>query len=252
MVIQRQNVLGVQISAVNMPQAIEIIELWIKNGDPNYICVTPAHGVMECQHSPELQQIFNQSGLTTPDGMSIVWLLRLLGHKNVRRVYGPDLLQEICSVSKDKGYKHFFYGGAPGIPEQLATKLIEQFPGLNVVGTYSPPYRSLTTNEDAQIIQMINKSGADIVWVGISTPKQEIWMHEHLGKLKPPVLIGVGAAFDFLSGNKKQAPKWIQKSGFEWFFRLANEPTRLWKRYIQYPLFIILVLAQILGISKYD
>jgi N-acetylglucosaminyldiphosphoundecaprenol N-acetyl-beta-D-mannosaminyltransferase len=247
----RKNILGVQISATNMAAAVEYVQESIDNVSQQYICVTPAHGVMECQTNPELRRIFNSSGLTTPDGMAIVWILELLGHKQVSRVYGPDLLLAVCEKSLETGWRHFFYGGAPGIPEKLAERLCERFPGLQVAGVYSPPYRPLTAEEDQDVIRMINESRADIVWIGISTPKQEMWMSEHLGKLDAPVLIGIGAAFDFHSGAKKQAPKWIQRSGLEWLFRLATEPRRLWRRYIQYPYFGLLVLGQLLGLKKY-
>jgi N-acetylglucosaminyldiphosphoundecaprenol N-acetyl-beta-D-mannosaminyltransferase len=247
----RGNILGVLVSTVNMPSTIQTIGEWISHKTPNYVCVTPAHGVMDCQKQPELKQIFNNSGLTTPDGMAIVWLLKFLGHKEVSRVYGPDLMLALCEKSLETGWSHFFYGGAPGVADQLAYSLCLRFPGLNIAGNFSPPYRSMSAEEDFTVIKNINGSNADILWVGISTPKQEIWMAEHVGKLKAPVLIGVGAAFDFLSGTKKQAPKWMQRSGLEWLFRLATEPQRLWRRYLQYPYFALLVVAQLTGIKKY-
>lgn len=247
----RLNILGVNISAINMHQAIASVDAWISQEKKNYICVTPAHGIMECQRQPELRQLFNASGLTTPDGMSIVWLLRLHGHKHVNRVYGPDLMLAICEHSLHRGYRHYLYGGAPGIPEKLSESLQSKYPGLQIVGTYSPPFHPLTPEEDQIITEQINAAQPDIVWVGISTPKQERWMAEHLGNISAPVLIGVGAAFDFLSGNKKQAPRWIQHSGLEWLFRLASEPRRLWKRYAMYPVFLLLVLAQMLKINDF-
>jgi N-acetylglucosaminyldiphosphoundecaprenol N-acetyl-beta-D-mannosaminyltransferase len=145
-----------------------------------------------------------------------------------------------------RGYRHYFYGGAPGIAERLSARLQERFPGLQVVGTYCPPFRPLTQDEDWQVIETIRAAQPDIVWVGISSPKQEYWMRDHVERLGVPALIGVGAAFDFHSGAKRQAPRWIQRSGFEWLFRLANEPLRLWPRYRQYPRFVWLVLRQLL------
>jgi N-acetylglucosaminyldiphosphoundecaprenol N-acetyl-beta-D-mannosaminyltransferase len=157
----------------------------------------------------------------------------------------------VCEASKEKGYKHFFYGGMEGVPELLKEKLTARFPHLQVVGTYSPPFRALTPEEDAAICQQIDDSGADIVWVGLSTPKQERWMSSHIGKFKAPVMVGVGAAFDFHAGLKKQAPKWMQKRGLEWFFRLVSEPRRLGKRYlINNPKFIGLVALQMLGVRR--
>ncbi|MBA4385638.1 MAG: glycosyltransferase [Anaerolinea sp.] len=248
----RVNILGVGISAINMTQALEAIDWWIAQRQPHYICVTPVHGVMDCYHQPELRPIFNRSGLTTPDGMPIVWLLRLKGYRHVDRVYGPDLMLALCEHSLAKNYRHFFYGGTEGVPELLAEKLQLRFSALQVVGTCSPPFRPLTPEEDEQVVEMIQAAGPDIVWVGLSTPKQERWMAEHLGKINAPVMIGVGAAFDFHAGLKKQAPRWMQRSGLEWFFRLVTEPKRLWKRYlINNPLFVILVLAQSLGLKRY-
>jgi N-acetylglucosaminyldiphosphoundecaprenol N-acetyl-beta-D-mannosaminyltransferase len=234
-----------------MTQAVEAIEDWIKQGHQRYVCVTPAHAVMECYLQPELRPIFNNSGLTTPDGMAIVWLLRLTGRNQVNRVYGPDLMLSVCERSIDRGYKHFFYGGVPGVANELTARLQTRFPGLRVAGTYSPPFHSLSSREDEALVERINRTLPDIVWIGISTPKQERWMSEHVGKLSAPVLIGVGAAFDFLSGRKKQAPRWIQRSGMEWLFRLASEPRRLWRRYSNYPLFVLLALAQALKLKRF-
>jgi N-acetylglucosaminyldiphosphoundecaprenol N-acetyl-beta-D-mannosaminyltransferase len=184
--------------------------------------------------------------------MSVVWLLKMMGYRNVSRVYGPDLMESICQYSSNnRQFRHFLYGGAEGIPELLSEMLRIDNPNLNVVGTYSPPFRPLTAEEDRDIVAQINVAEPDIVWVGISTPKQERWMSNHVDAINAPVLIGVGAAFDFLSGNKNQAPKWIQQSGFEWLFRLLNEPKRLWRRYIEYPYFLILILSQLLRLKIY-
>ncbi len=246
------NILGVNISTINMGQALSTINAWIENKKNNYICVTGVHGVMELQRSPRLRQIHNHAGLVTPDGMPLVWLSRLHGCKNTRRVYGPDLLLAVCQRSPVNGWKHYFYGGAPGVAEQLASRLTEKFPGLAVAGCDTPPFRPLTPEEDLTAVNKINDSHADIVWVGLSTPKQEIWMAEHLGKVTAPVMIGVGAAFDFHAGVKKQAPHWMQRSGLEWLFRLATEPRRLWKRYlINNPLFMGLIFLQLTGLKKF-
>jgi N-acetylglucosaminyldiphosphoundecaprenol N-acetyl-beta-D-mannosaminyltransferase len=184
--------------------------------------------------------------------MPLVWLSRLQGFHHVERVYGPDLMLALCERLAAKGYRHFFYGGAEGVPEQLASVLQKRFPGLQVAGTFSPPFRSLTADEDDRIVQMINAAAPDIVWVGLSTPKQERWMAGHRERLTAPVLIGVGAAFDFLTGRKPQAPRWMQRAGLEWLFRLLTEPRRLWRRYlINNPLFVALVVLQALGVRRY-
>lgn len=249
----RVNILGVGISAITMQTTLAVIDGWIARREPHYVCVATVHGVMECQRDPALRRIYNRSGLTTPDGMPLVWLSRLSGFPSVERVYGPDLLLALCEHGLDRGYRHFFYGGGPGVAEALAARLRARFPGLQIVGTYTPPFRPLTPAEDAAMVATINAAGPDIVWVGLSTPKQDRWMAEHVGRLTAPVLIGVGAAFDFHSGRKRQAPRWMQRSGLEWLFRLSQEPRRLWRRYLIYnPLFVALVLLQWSGLRRYS
>jgi N-acetylglucosaminyldiphosphoundecaprenol N-acetyl-beta-D-mannosaminyltransferase len=242
------SVLGVHVSAVDMEMALETIQSWIARAERHYVCVSGVHGLMESHRDPGLRRIHNAAGLVTPDGMPLVWLCRLMGFSHVRRVYGPDLMLALSDRSVIPGYRHFYYGGAPGVVETLAVRMQQRFPGLRVVGTYSPPFRPLTPAEDDQIVARINASGADIVWVGISTPKQERWMAEHLGRLRSRVMIGVGAAFDFHAGVKEQAPYWMQRSGLEWLYRLRQEPRRLWRRYlINNPYFLCLMLLQLLG-----
>jgi N-acetylglucosaminyldiphosphoundecaprenol N-acetyl-beta-D-mannosaminyltransferase len=246
------NILGIQVSAINMDMTLEIIQSWIQKRERHYVCVAAVQSIMECQRDETLRHIFNDAGLVTPDGMPLVWLSRLNGHTHVRRVYGPDLMLALFSQSTLKGYRHFLYGGAPGVPERLSQSLHKKFSGVRIVGCHSPPFRTLSVDEDANIVQMINKSEADIIWVGLGTSKQEHWIAEHMDRLNAIILIGVGAAFDFHAGVKKQAPLWIQRSGLEWLFRLATEPGRLWRRYlINNPLFILLILSQILGIKRY-
>jgi N-acetylglucosaminyldiphosphoundecaprenol N-acetyl-beta-D-mannosaminyltransferase len=245
------NVLGVLVSPVSMAEAVRRVDGWIARQERNYVTVTPAHAVMDAYRDPDLRRIFNASGLTTPDGMSIVWLLRLRGHRDVERVYGPDLLLEVCRHGLEKGYRHFLFGGEEGVAETLRRKLEERFPGLQIVGTWSPPFGAITEREERSTVERINAATPDVVWVGLSTPKQERWMAAHLGRLAAPVMVGVGAAFDFLSGRKHQAPRWIQRTGLEWMFRLATEPRRLWPRYRRYPLFVLLATAQLLGLKRY-
>jgi N-acetylglucosaminyldiphosphoundecaprenol N-acetyl-beta-D-mannosaminyltransferase len=240
------NILGVKVNAVNMEQTLETVDGWIERGESNYICVTSVHGVMESQRNEKLRQIHNRAGLVVPDGMPLVWLSKHNGHKHVTRVYGPDLMLKLCEHSIVKGYRHFIYGGHPDIPEKLKAKLCELYPGFQVAGMYSPPFRRLSSEEDREIVDKINQAEPDIVWVGLGTPKQERWMAEHIDKLNASTLIGVGAAFDYISGRVKQAPIWMRNCGLEWFFRLMVEPKRLWKRYTRnHPLFVCLVLAQL-------
>ncbi len=250
---ERVNILGVGASAIDMHLALALIEHWIAREEAAYVCVAGVHGVMEAQRDPHLRRVFNQAGLVTPDGMPLVWLSRLHGHPAVRRVYGPDLLLAACQRSLTAGWKHYFYGGAPGVAELLIERLCRRFPGLAIAGHATPPFRPLSPAEDQEAVERINASGADIVWVGLGAPKQEFWMAAHLGRIAAPVMIGVGAAFDFHAGMKRQAPLWMQRSGLEWLFRLASEPTRLWRRYLlNNPAFVLLVVLQAIGIKKYS
>ncbi len=253
MPIERVDVLGVHVSAINMPLALETIEDWIARRERHYVCVTGVHGIMESQQDESLRRIHNAAGLVTPDGMPLVWVSRLKGQRHVNRVYGPDLMLALCERSAAKGYRHYLYGGMEGVPERLAANLQRRFPGLLFVGMHSPPFGSMSDERDEQITGMINDTAPDIVWVGLSTPKQEQWMAAHTDRLTAPVLIGVGAAFDFHAGLKKQAPRWMQRGGLEWLFRLVSEPGRLWKRYlINNPKFVFDIILQLTGLRHYE
>lgn len=249
--IKRVNILGIGVSAINMTQTIALVRGWIENKERIYITVSPTHTIMDCHENPELRGIVNRSALVTPDGMAVVWLLRGKGHKKVSRVYGPDLVQALCDVSQNTGWQHYFYGGQSGTCTQLVEELMKHYPALQVAGSFEPPYRAIEDSIEEKEIRQINESHADIVWIGLGSPKQEYWMSSNRERLKAPVLIGVGAAFDFLSGEKQQAPRWVQRSGFEWFYRLLQEPKRMWGRYKKYPLFCWLVLRQIWGFENY-
>ena len=243
--IERFNVLGVGVSAISMADALAAIERWIAERTPNYVCITGVHGVMESQNDAELKEIHHRAGMATPDGMPLVWLARLGGKKHVQRVYGPDLMLEVAALSVRKGYRHFFYGGGEGVVDLLATRMQQRFPGLLIVGTHTPPFRPLTDEEDQAVVDEINAAAPDIVWVGLSTPKQEYWMARHIGRVNASVMVGVGAAFDFHAGLKRQAPRWMQRSGLEWAFRLGTEPKRLAWRYLKNnPRFVLRVAVQ--------
>jgi N-acetylglucosaminyldiphosphoundecaprenol N-acetyl-beta-D-mannosaminyltransferase len=245
--VERVEVLGVNVSVINMQDAIAAVEAWIASRSRTYVCITGAHGVIESQTDAELRGIHNRAGLVTPDGMPLVWVSRLLGHRRTSRVYGPDLMRALTAVSATKGYRQFYYGGNDGVAALLAATMARQHPGLVVCGTHTPPFRKLTAEEDAAVVETINTAKPDIVWVGLSTPKQEYWMASHMGRIDAPVMIGVGAAFDFLTGLKRQAPPWMQRSGLEWLFRLVSEPRRLWRRYASIvPRFIALAAAQLM------
>ncbi len=208
--------------------------------------------MMESQRDPALRATLCRSGLTTPDGMPLVWLSKRQGFRHVERVYGPDLMLAVCAPSVEKGYRHFLYGGDEELVGTLAACLRQRYPGLRIVGTYAPPFRSLTMDEDAEIVRLINDARPDIVWVGLSTPKQERWMAEHHGRITASVIVGVGAAFDFHAGRKRQAPLWMQRHGLEWLFRLLQEPKRLWRRYLlNNPRFVALVLMQAFRLRRW-
>jgi N-acetylglucosaminyldiphosphoundecaprenol N-acetyl-beta-D-mannosaminyltransferase len=228
----RVDVLGVRISAIDMAQAVAEVSRWITDGERRYVCVTGVHGVMESQRDPALRRIHNESGLTTPDGMPMVWAGRRAGAGHMTRVYGPDLMLELCALAAERGWSSYFYGGREGVPELLAERLSARFPGLKVAGTYSPPFRPLTPAEDDEVVARINDAAPDLVWVGLSTPKQEHWMAAHVGRLHVPALLGVGAAFDIHAGLLPQAPPLLQRNGLEWAYRLVKEPKRLWRRYV--------------------
>jgi N-acetylglucosaminyldiphosphoundecaprenol N-acetyl-beta-D-mannosaminyltransferase len=240
------DVLGVRVNVLDIDRTLDVLDQWITEGYRQYVCVTGVHGVMESRRDETLRQIHNNAGLVTADGMPLVWWSRVQGWHHARRVYGPDLLLACCERSITTGYRHFFYGGAEGVADLLARRLSRRYPGLAVAGTYTPPFRALTPQEDEAVVNLINDATPDVVWVGLSTPKQEYWMAQHVGRLQAAALIGVGAAFDFHAGLKPQAPRWMQTSGLEWLFRLGTEPRRLWKRYlVNNPAFLWLAFQEL-------
>jgi N-acetylglucosaminyldiphosphoundecaprenol N-acetyl-beta-D-mannosaminyltransferase len=246
------NILGIQVSATNLNESVKQINTWIANRTRTYVCVTGIHGIMESKRNHELRAIHNRADLVTPDGMPLVYLSRLAGFGESGRVYGPDLMDEVCKQSLPLGHRHFFYGTTAATLSELTKRLCQKYPGLRVVGSYSPPFRGLSPEESSEIAAYINEAAPDIVWVGLSTPKQEFWMARHRNLVKAPVLIGVGAAFDFHAGTVRQAPRWLQPLCLEWLFRLAMEPRRLWKRYlVNNPSFLTELLLQWLRIRQY-
>jgi N-acetylglucosaminyldiphosphoundecaprenol N-acetyl-beta-D-mannosaminyltransferase len=244
----RYNVLGIGVSALTLAQAADLVVGVRGHLRRGYVCCGTAAGFTAARADPALRLIFNESWLTTPDGMPLVWL----GPRGVERVYGPDLMLAVCDTGRAAGLTHFLLGGVHGVAEDLKQKLTARFPGLAIIGTFSPPYRPLDANELTALRAEIACVRPDVIWVGLGTPKQEHFMAEHWRTLDAGVLIGVGAAFDFHSGRVRQAPRWIQRSGFEWLFRLCTEPRRLGRRYLTTtPLFALRVLAQKAGLKKY-
>jgi N-acetylglucosaminyldiphosphoundecaprenol N-acetyl-beta-D-mannosaminyltransferase len=248
----RINILGVGVSVLNLDTATELIAEAIKNREKGYICVTGVHGVSEAQNDPAFKKILNRSFLCTPDGMPLVWIGRLRGYSEMKRVYGPDLMKRVCEWSRSNNCVHFLYGGMPGVADDLKKRLETDYPGIKVGATFTPPFRPLSPDEEKELIALVDKIRPDIIWVGLSTPKQERFMAEYLYRLNTTLMIGVGAAFDFLTGRVKQAPRWIQRIGLEWFFRMCCEPKRLATRYLKNnPLFILRLFMQATGLKKY-
>ncbi len=246
------DVLGVKVSAINLGQAVSLAEQWVATGKPGYICVTGVHGVMEAQSDLCFRRILNNAVINTPDGMPMTWVGRLQGFEHMDRVYGPDFMTAMCQLSVERGYRNFLYGGKPGVAEFLSETLQTRFPGLQMVGTYTPPFRSLTPEEETEVIAQVRESGAQIVWVGLSTPKQERFMARYVDALQVPLLVGVGAAFDYHTGHIRDCSAWVKRAGLQWLHRLLQDPRRLWKRYLlNNPAFLWHIAWQLLGFRKY-
>ena len=245
--------LGVGISLINMDIALDRLDRWVAERARDYVTICTVHTVMDCRRDERLRQIVNAGGMTTPDGMPLVWLSRLAGHRYVSRVYGPDLMLAEMAASQARGHRHFFYGGQAGVAVRLAANMRRRFPGVSIVGTLTPPMGTAEELCNAPTAAAINAAQPDIVWVGLTAPKQERWMACMRPQLEAPVLIGVGAAFDFHTGRVAQAPRWMQRAGLEWLFRLLHEPRRLWRRYlIDNPWFLWELARQKLGLKRYD
>ncbi len=247
------HVLGVNVSVGTVASAHDQVRQWIDQRDRQFVTITGAHGIIESQRDADLMAIHNRAGMVTADGMPLVWMSRAQGCREAERVYGPDLMRHSLRQSMDGSIRHYLYGGLPDALDALQTAIARDYPGVVIAGAYSPPFRKVGELEDAQVIEEINGTRPDIVWVGLSTPKQEYWMANHLEKLNAHALIGVGAAFDFLAGRKAQAPRYIQRSGFEWLYRMVTEPKRLASRYMDIvPRFAMLSGLQLTGIKKWQ
>jgi N-acetylglucosaminyldiphosphoundecaprenol N-acetyl-beta-D-mannosaminyltransferase len=248
----RVNILGVGVSALNMDAALQASQELLDSNGRGYVCVTGVHGIIEAQDDEHFRGILNNSHLTTPDGMPTVWCGRLSGFKSMSRVYGPDYMLALCEQSVSKGYRHFLYGGKEGIAEQLRDELMRRFPGILIVGTYTPPFRPLNPAEQEALTLQLDAAKVDILWCGLSTPKQERFIAANLELLPVKLMVGVGAAFDLLSGNLSEAPDWMKQSGLQWLYRLIKEPRRLWRRYLlNNPRFVGLLLLQLTGLRRF-
>ena len=238
------DVLGVKISALTLDGAADLIEKWIVNGAKEYVNVCTSGTVLECYDQPRLAEIVNNAGMATPDGMPLVWLGRWRGFQ-ISRVYGPDLMLKMSNQGRVRRLRHYYYGSTDIVLNRLRNRLVQRFPGLEVAGMHAPPFRALTADEIVATAALINAAHPDIVWVGLGTPKQDEWVGQFRPLLEAPVLVAVGAAFDFHAGTVRQAPRWVMHMGLEWLFRLLMEPRRLWRRYlVGNSRFVVLVLWQ--------
>jgi N-acetylglucosaminyldiphosphoundecaprenol N-acetyl-beta-D-mannosaminyltransferase len=232
---QTASVLDVPLALTDYARTLEWMDDMIDARERGYVCVCNVHTVMASGEDPELRAALRGSALNVPDGQPLVWAINSLGHSLAGRVYGPELMSRACDHAAENGLRFYLYGGRnQGALVQLALNLRQRHPGVRIVGGYSPPHRPLTDEERAAVAAEIERSGADVVWVGIGVPKQEKWMAQMRPLLETPLLIGVGAAFDFHAGLVPQAPNWIQEAGLEWAYRLVHEPRRLWRRYLRY------------------
>ncbi len=239
-------ILGMRVDGTDYGAAAERVQVWAGAGLSKYVCIATVNNVMEAHDAAEYKRIMNEADMVTPDGMPLVWGLKLLGHKNATRVYGPDLTPILLAMAEEQNIPVGFYGGSPSALTQLITVVRTRFLALNIGYAFSPPFRPLTAEEDNAVVAAINDSGIKILFIGLNSPKQDYWMAAHKDRIRC-VTIGVGAAFDFIAGTKRQAPRWMMRHGLEWLFRLSTEPRRLWKRYLKHnPRFIILFGVQLL------
>ena len=252
----KKSVLGVQISTTSYGEVVDVCRDWIREREMRdsgrYICVTSVHGIVTAIKQSKLKAVLNRADIATPDGMPVVWALRSFGAKAQTRVYGPDLMLAMCRDAERCGHRIYLYGATDETLAKLSERLLDLFPTLSIVGKWAPPFRPLTPEEDEAAVKRILDSGADLIFVGMSTPKQDFWMHEHAARFPGAILVGVGAAFLFHAGMVPQAPAWMQRHGLEWFFRLCMEPARLWRRYLlETPVFLPLWALQKMGILKF-
>jgi len=246
------DILGVRVSAINMKQALEIADNWISAGTPGYARVTSVHGIIEAQHDRRYRNVINSATFNLPDGMPLSWAGWLQGFPEMDRVAGPDFMYEMCKLSVEHGYRNYFYGGEPGVAELLKQSLQAKLPGLQVVGTYTPPFRPLTLAEEHEVIARIREARPDIVWIGLGAPKQEPFMAHFVDKLQVPLMFVVAAAFDYHTGRIRDCSHWVKRAGLQWLHRLAQDPRRLWKRYLKSnPAFLWHIAWQLSGLRRY-
>ena len=243
---QKVNILDVAVSRYNLQETMEELSRAIRKGEKLRVSVTPVNCILWARKDESLKRIYNSADIVTADGVPVVWASKFLGEPIRGRVTGLDLLPRFSAIAAKEGFSFFFLGAGEGVGQQLADKLTEMHPGLIVSGIYSPPYADkFSDEENKKMIELINQSEADVLWVSLTAPKQDFWIAEHFDRLNVSVAVGVGAAFDVVCGNIKRSPEWMQKAGLEWLYRFFQEPGRLFKRYfIEAPIFIPLIIKQ--------
>ncbi|MCC7250774.1 WecB/TagA/CpsF family glycosyltransferase [Hyphomicrobium sp.] len=245
--IARVRVAGAPVSVVDMDKVLDTFGQWVGSGRDRVVLLRDVHGAMCARKNDLVREAQEAAELVLPDGVPLTWAARLAGQSGISRVCGIDLLPRVCRHGVTRQWRHFFYGASPNVADQLAVIMREQFPGIAIVGTHCPPFRPLTADEDAEICAKIREAKPDFVWVSLSTPKQDLWMQEHRGRLGGVTMIGVGGAFEINAGLISRAPMWMQRSGLEWLYRLAQEPGRLWKRYFEcLPRFAVLATLELI------
>ncbi|WP_298723771.1 WecB/TagA/CpsF family glycosyltransferase [uncultured Ferrovibrio sp.] len=239
----RPDVFGVPLSALTMDEVLASIDEWIRREERHYICTIDVHALVESQFALDVRDIYRSAAIAAPDGMPLVWLLRYAGHSQADRICGPDLMPAVFRQSQSKGYRHFLYGSSEETLSMLRCELNRNFPGARVVGHHSPPFRPLSPEEEREVDRLVNAAEPDIVWVGLGAPKQDRWMAAHRSRLNAPILIGVGGAFEMMAGKVRRAPPIIRRTGFEWVFRMIQEPRRLSGRYLKSNIQFLMMLA---------
>lgn len=247
----RANVLGIPVDAVNMERALALIAEWLESGRKGYVCALGVHGIMEALRSPAVGNAVRGAAIALPDGTPTVWVGRAQGHRGMDHVTGPAIMRAIFGRPDFAGYSHFLYGGKPGVAGELARSLSSQFSSAKIVGTYTPPFRELTYAEECKLTAEIDRLGPDIVWVGISTPRQELFMQRMLPRLNVRMMFGVGAAYDLLTGRIQDCPPWVKRVGMQWLHRLAQDPRRLWRRNLHNSAFLWYIALQLTGLRDY-
>jgi N-acetylglucosaminyldiphosphoundecaprenol N-acetyl-beta-D-mannosaminyltransferase len=230
----RVPILDIPVDAQTLDEAVKTLADWAAQPHKRYVSTCPVYTLMIARENPRMRLALEHADMVTADGMPLVWLQRRLGYSQAERVYGPDVVRALCQKTADGEIRHFFWGGLPGVAEQLVQQLQRTSPGLQIAGFYSPPVEEISDTPNPAVIESLNNANAHIIWVGLGSPKQDLWMSLYRPVLDAPLLIGVGAAFDFIAATKSQAPQWMQRRGLEWLFRLSREPGRLWRRYLIY------------------